>query len=79
MKDYPWTGLDRKIADTLAAYWTNFTKAANPNGAGLVSWPAYNPKDEYWLNVGNTIRMERFNSAGVDLIATVQEELRRAR
>ncbi len=79
MKDYPWTALDRKIADSLAAYWTNFTKAANPNGAGLVAWPTYNPKDEYWLNVGDTIRMQRFNSAGVDLIATVQEELRRAR
>lgn len=79
MKDYPWTALDRKTADTLAAYWTNFTKAVNPNGAGLVSWPTYNPKDEYWFNLGDTIRVERFNSAGVDLIATVQEELRRAR
>jgi len=79
MKDYPWTDLDRKIADTFATYWTNFTKIANPNGAGLVNWPAYNPKDEYWLNVGDTIRMERFNSAGVDLIAAVQEEIRRGR
>ena len=79
MKDYPWTDLDRKIADTFATYWTNFTKAANPNGSGLVSWPAYNPKDEYWLNIGDTIRMERFNSAGVDLIAAVQEAIRRGR
>ena len=70
MMDYPWTDLDRRIADTLATYWTNFTKAANPNGAGLVSWPAYNPKDEYWLNIGDTIRMETVNSAGVKLIFT---------
>ncbi len=78
-KDYPWTDLDRKIADTLATYWTNFTKNASPNGAGLVNWATYNPKDEYWLNVGDTTRMERFNSAGVDLIAAVQEEIRRGR
>ena len=79
MKDYPWTDLDRKIADTLATYWTSFTKAANPNGTGLVNWPAYNPRNEYWLNIGDTIRMERFDPAGVDLIAAVQEEIRRGR
>jgi carboxylesterase type B len=61
MKDYPWTDLDRKIADTLVTYWTSFTKAANPNGTGLVNWPAYNPRNEYWLNIGDTIRMECFN------------------
>ena len=77
MKDYPWTGLDRKIADMLSSYWTNFTKASDPNNPGLSSWPVYNPKDEYWLNTGDSVRLERFNSAGVDLIAAVQEELRR--
>lgn len=77
MKDYPWTDLDRKVADTLATYWTNFAKTGAPNGAGLANWPVYNPKDEFWLNIGDTVRLERFNSAGVDFIAGVQEELRR--
>jgi len=79
MKDYPWTDLDRKVADTLATYWTNFAKTGNPNGLGLNNWPVYNPKDEFWLNIGDTVRLERFNSAGVDFIAAVQEELHRAR
>jgi para-nitrobenzyl esterase len=79
MKDYPYTDLDRKVANTLAAYWTNFAKLLNPNGAGLPDWPVYNPKDEYWLNVGDTVRIERFNSAGVDLIASAQEDARRLR
>jgi len=26
-------------------------KAANPNGLGLTSWPVYNPKDEYLMNL----------------------------
>jgi para-nitrobenzyl esterase len=78
MKDYPWTDLDRKVADVLSSYWTNFAKNGNPNGEGLANWPVYNPKDEYWLNIGDTVRLERFNSAGVDFIAAVQEELRRA-
>jgi para-nitrobenzyl esterase len=79
MKDYPWTESDRKVADTLATYWTNFAKTGNPNGPGLANWPVYNPKDEFLLNIGNTVLLERFNSAGVDFIAGIQEELRRAR
>ena len=79
MKDYPWTDLDRKVADELATYWTNFAKTGNPNGPALVNWPVYNPKDEFWLNVGDTARLERFNSKGVDFLAGIQEELRRAR
>jgi para-nitrobenzyl esterase len=79
MKDYPWTDLDRRTADVLATYWTNFAKTGNPNRPGLTGWPVYNPKDEFWLNIGDTVRLERFSSAGVDFIAGVQEEIRRAR
>jgi para-nitrobenzyl esterase len=79
VKDYPWSDIDRKIADMLSSYWTNFAKSSNPNGAGLPSWPVYNPKDEYLMDFGDTFRLERFNSAGVDLIAAAKEELRRAR
>jgi para-nitrobenzyl esterase len=79
VKDYPWTDIDRKIADMLSSYWTNFAKTGNPNGPGLASWPAYNPKDEYLMDLGDTFRLERFNAAGVDLIAATKEELRRAR
>jgi para-nitrobenzyl esterase len=79
VKDYPWTDVDRRIADMLSSYWTNFAKASNPNGPGLASWPAYNPKDEYLMNFGDTFKLERFNAAAVDLIAAAKEELRRTR
>jgi para-nitrobenzyl esterase len=78
MKDQPWTAVDHSVADTMATYWTNFAKTGNPNGQGLVGWPVYNPKDEYWLNIGDTVRVEKFNSRGVDLIEEVQQEFRRA-
>jgi para-nitrobenzyl esterase len=79
VKDYPWTDIDRKIADMLSSYWTNFAKTSDPNGPGLASWPVYNPKDEYLINFGDTFTLERFNAAAVDLIAAAKEELRRTR
>jgi para-nitrobenzyl esterase len=77
-KDYAWTGADRNIADMLGSYWTNFAKNSNPNGPGLPSWPVYNPKDEFLMNFGDTSRLERFNTAGLDLIAAAQADLRHA-
>ena len=71
--------VSEEVADTMADYWTNFAKLLDPNGEGLASWPVYDPNDEYWLNIGDTVRLERFNSAGVDLIAEQQEEIRRER
>jgi para-nitrobenzyl esterase len=78
VQDSRWTETDRKVANTMEAYWSNFAKNLDPNGKGLASWPKYDPKDEKWFNIGDTDRVEQFNSAGVDFIASVQEELRRA-
>ena len=78
VKDYPWTDIDRKVADMLSSYWTNFAKNANPNGPGLPNWPVYNPKDEYLMNFEDAFRLERFNAAGVDLIAAAEADLLRA-
>jgi para-nitrobenzyl esterase len=36
---YAWTEDDRKVSATMSAYFVNFIKTGNPNGAGLPSWP----------------------------------------
>ena len=40
---FPWSyaEADRKTAAAMSAYWVNFVKSGDPNGAGLPEWPAY--------------------------------------
>jgi para-nitrobenzyl esterase len=37
---YVWTADDRKVSDTMSAYFANFIKTGNPNARGLPAWPA---------------------------------------
>ena len=37
----PWTDTDRQISQWFQAYWLNFARKGDPNGAGLMAWPAF--------------------------------------
>jgi para-nitrobenzyl esterase len=39
-KVYAWTAADYELSKTMQAYFVNFIKTGNPNGAGLSNWPA---------------------------------------
>jgi para-nitrobenzyl esterase len=41
VRDWPWEGEDRRLADVMSSYWVNFAKTGNPNGNGLPGWPPY--------------------------------------
>lgn len=45
------TAEEKKLAQIMNAYWTNFAKTGNPNGDGLPVWPQYNPQSEEMLDV----------------------------
>ena len=42
----PWAAADYSIAHTMNQYWVNFIKTGDPNGKGLVDWPATNARQD---------------------------------
>jgi para-nitrobenzyl esterase len=45
---------DRKVAQEMGDYWTNFAKTGDPNGASLPAWPAFSLASRQTLVVGDT-------------------------
>ena len=59
-KVFAWTPEDHKISETMQAYFANFIKQRDPNGAGLPKWDAYNKSDAHpRLTIDVTTRLER--------------------
>jgi carboxylesterase type B len=63
----------------MTTYWTNLARNLNPNGAGLPNWTVYDPKNERWMNIDATTRMEPFSTARMDFITAIQDENRTRR
>ncbi len=48
---------DRRLADGMITYWTQFAKTGDPNVNGLPEWPAYETASDKHLELGDTIRV----------------------
>jgi para-nitrobenzyl esterase len=50
---------DMLISHRMMDYWVNFAKTGNPNGQGLVDWPAYKSNSDLNLEFANTIHINK--------------------
>ncbi len=71
----PWEPLDRRLADTVASYLTNFAKKGDPNGSALPQWPAYDPAVYSTMQLG--ARVGPMPLAGADRLPQLLDELKR--
>jgi para-nitrobenzyl esterase len=52
----PADGVDWMLTDTMVAYWTQFAKTGDPNAKGLPNWPAFDPRRDVHLDLGDEVR-----------------------
>jgi para-nitrobenzyl esterase len=53
---FAYTDADRRLADQMSTYWTNFVKTGDPNGNGLPKWTSYNLESEPYMDFGGTVQ-----------------------
>ncbi|HWB84956.1 MAG TPA: carboxylesterase family protein [Bryobacteraceae bacterium] len=67
---WPWKDYDRKLADIMNSYWSNFAATGDPNGKGLPVWPAYDDTNQQVMVFGDIIGAQPMpDKAGVDFMA----------
>lgn len=68
--------VDLKLADLMEAYWTNFAKTGNPNGAGLPDWPQFGSAQAFiqFTQDGHVANAARLRGAQCDVYRDVMAE-----
>ena len=69
---YTPTTAEVTFAGQMMGYWTRFAATGNPNGAGAVQWPAYDPSTDAMLQLDDTfITINGYHNPQCDYMATL--------
>ena len=64
----------RALAEAMQDYWVQFATTGNPNRKGLPYWPAYDPKRDQLLELGEKIQVKTgFRKERYDLLDKVYD------
>jgi para-nitrobenzyl esterase len=63
-----WTSWDRTLADDMSDALIAFAKTGNPS-TPAVKWPAWSSTDDVFVDFGNTVKVEKFNTEGMAWLA----------
>lgn len=69
-----WLPVDHQLATTMSAYFANFVKTGNPNGARLPEWKAYDVKDNSIMILGEKCESKPLpDKAALDFLYTTMK------
>lgn len=69
---------DARVSSEMRSAWTNFAKFGDPNGEGKLSWQAYDPGTQPYLEFGTETKLQHGKSTnGLEFIASYYQNLRR--
>jgi len=54
--DWPFTDVDRKLADEVSGAWVRFATTGEPNGGPLPTWAPYDTASQSFLDFGDTVK-----------------------
>lgn len=61
----PFSAADRQLSNVMLAYWTNFAKHGDPNGAGLPVWPKFNASSGTYIRFSSALPQDASTAEGL--------------
>ncbi len=57
--DWPFSAVDRQLAEDVSGAWVRFAATGDPNGGALPLWTDYDPASQFYLQFGDTVEPRR--------------------
>ena len=71
---YTPSAADLTFSQSLMGYWTRFAATGNPNGAGAVAWPPYDPSTDSMLQLDDTfVAINGYHNPQCDYLVTLPQ------